>query len=297
MLRYFENKKQAAEYVKYRPSLTSEVTDCVMSFYRNQQTDGNSSKPSLMVDVGCGSGQATNAFHSCFNKIVGIDVSEQQLDQAKTQNVYENVEYLEGSAEEMPVSTGSVDLIVSTAASHWFDLPKFFKETERVLKPSGCLALIGYYIPAMRLLAQKNDDILAQKAAKLCEELSMRCAKDDDELLFRRSLARRRYRDIFEMIPFKTKVRNDSIHLYCLSSLQGICGLLSSFSFYQAFMEKQSSKLNENSPDFSETEPEEDPLFRLFNDLMELWNLDQDSANDLNIELDYEMFILLARKQ
>lgn len=28
--------------------------------------------------------------------------------------------------------------------AHWFDLPKFFTECKRVLRPRGCLSLVGY---------------------------------------------------------------------------------------------------------------------------------------------------------
>ena len=252
MLRYFENAKQAAQYVIHRPALTREVKNCIMSFYKTYQTKQSSSKPSLMVDVGCGSGQATQVFQRHFDKIIGIDISAQQLNQAKRQNTYENIQYLEGRAENMPVNTGSVDLMIASASAHWFDLPKFFLEAERALTPhSGCLALIGYYIPAMRLLAKKDDDILAKKAMQLCEDFHFSCAKDKNELSFPLNLPRKMYKDIFEMIPFETKERNDTIHLRCLSSLNGICGLLRSFSSYQSFLDKEFMRLQDNQPDFA----------------------------------------------
>lgn len=43
-------------------------------------------------------------------------------------------------AEEMPLDDNSVDLLTGFAAVHWFDTPRFMKEVERVLKPSGCVA-------------------------------------------------------------------------------------------------------------------------------------------------------------
>ena len=298
MLRYFENKEQAAKYATHRPSLNSEVTECVMNFYQSHQTETSSSKPSLMVDVGCGSGQATNAFHSYFDKIIGIDISVEQLNQAKKQNTYENIQYLEGRAENMPVNTSSADLVLATASSHWFDLPKFFQEVERVLKPTGCLALIGYYIPTLKLLSKKDDTILAENATKMFENVHLGCAKDVDKLSFPVHQSRKRFKDVFEMIPFETKERNDSIHLRCVSSVNGICGVLSSFATYQSFMEKhQLDDLKDNKPGFKKTTMSKvDPLLQFSDDLMKLWGLEKDTADDLNVELDYNLFILLTKK-
>ncbi|KAH7040932.1 uncharacterized protein B0I36DRAFT_311771 [Microdochium trichocladiopsis] len=45
-------------------------------------------------------------------------------------------------AEELAVvPAGSVDLIVSAAAAHWFDMPRFWRAAGRVLKPGGTVAL------------------------------------------------------------------------------------------------------------------------------------------------------------
>ena len=164
MMKYYENKKLAEHYVKYRPKLNVEVAECLMNFYKTHQLGDNScNQPRIMVDVGCGSGQSTNIFHSYFDEIIGTDVSKEQLDQARKQNMYKNIQYLEGNAENLPLASRSVDFLASTMAAHWFDLPQFFKEAERVLKPSGCLAIIGYGDPSLRLLSKKKTIILLNK--------------------------------------------------------------------------------------------------------------------------------------
>ncbi len=38
----------------------------------------------------------------------------------------------------------SVDLVTVAQAAHWFDLPRFYAEVARVLKPDGVIALWGY---------------------------------------------------------------------------------------------------------------------------------------------------------
>lgn len=49
-----------------------------------------------------------------------------------------------GTAEKLPFPDGSVDLLAAASAAHWFDVPKFLAEANRVLKPGGCMALLGF---------------------------------------------------------------------------------------------------------------------------------------------------------
>lgn len=55
-----------------------------------------------------------------------------------------NIHYQVASAEQLPFTDSSVDLITSGEALHWFDHSKFFEEAKRILKPRGTLAIIGY---------------------------------------------------------------------------------------------------------------------------------------------------------
>lgn len=48
------------------------------------------------------------------------------------------------SAEHSGLSDHSADLITVAQAIHWFNFDVFYAEVRRVLKPKGCLAVIGY---------------------------------------------------------------------------------------------------------------------------------------------------------
>jgi ubiquinone/menaquinone biosynthesis C-methylase UbiE len=52
-----------------------------------------------------------------------------------------------GCAEKIACPDSSVQLITAAQACHWFDLPKFYAEADRVLVPGGILALYGYRLP------------------------------------------------------------------------------------------------------------------------------------------------------
>ncbi len=52
------------------------------------------SKPfSLAVDVGCGTGQSSRPLGPYFDKVIGIDRSEEQLANARLESNSSNIEY------------------------------------------------------------------------------------------------------------------------------------------------------------------------------------------------------------
>jgi SAM-dependent methyltransferase len=52
----------------------------------------------------------------------------------------DGVEPVDGTAEEIPASDSSADLVVAGSAFHWFDLDRALPEIARVLIPGGMLA-------------------------------------------------------------------------------------------------------------------------------------------------------------
>ena len=53
------------------------------------------------------------------------------------------IAWIESPAENLPLPSGSVDLVTTGLAYHWFDQPRFLAEARRVLKPEGWLAIYG----------------------------------------------------------------------------------------------------------------------------------------------------------
>jgi SAM-dependent methyltransferase len=92
-------------------------------------------------DCGAGSGQATVALAARFEQVLGTDISAAQLASAPA---LANVQYRVTPAEASGLPDRSTDLITVAQALHWFDLPKFYAEVERVLKPQGVIAAWGY---------------------------------------------------------------------------------------------------------------------------------------------------------
>lgn len=95
----------------------------------------------LALECGAGSGQATLALAERFARVVAVDASRAQLAEAPP---HPRVEYRVAPAEATGLEAGSADLVAVAQALHWFDLPRFFAEADRVLAPRGVLAAWTY---------------------------------------------------------------------------------------------------------------------------------------------------------
>lgn len=122
----------AESYKAFRPSYPEEMFAWLASLAPARD---------LAWDCGAGSGQATVPLAAHFAHVLGTDISAAQLASAPS---HANVEYRVTPDEACGLADHSVDLITVAQALHWFDLPKFYAEAKRVLKPRGIIAVWGY---------------------------------------------------------------------------------------------------------------------------------------------------------
>ena len=141
--RHFETSDHSAAYALYRSSpptsLVRKLADSVRSGSR-----------ALAVDIGCGTGQSTFILSEYFDRVLGVDVSESQIKEARraseNNSKAKNVEFRVGSDSKLDLGDRSVDLVTSCQAAHWFDdLAAFYAEADRVLRPGGAIAVYGYH--------------------------------------------------------------------------------------------------------------------------------------------------------
>ena len=92
-------------------------------------------------DAGCGSGQLSTLLPARFARVIATDPSADQIAQARA---HPGVEYRQVSAEASGLEAGAVDLAVAAQAAHWFDLPRYYTEVRRVVRPGGLVALLAY---------------------------------------------------------------------------------------------------------------------------------------------------------
>jgi SAM-dependent methyltransferase len=118
----------------------------------------------MAVDLGTGNGQAAHGLAEYFDRVVGIDPSEEQLVHARP---HARVEYRRASAEATGMREHSADLMLAAQSFHWFKQEAFFPEVNRVLWPGGLLALSSYQLPVIgpnvdRVISELYSDYLGK---------------------------------------------------------------------------------------------------------------------------------------
>jgi arsenite methyltransferase len=95
-----------------------------------------------VLDLGCGAGNDVFVARSIVGetgKVTGLDFTDEMLDKARRNNVtmgYENVEFLKGDIEEIPLPGNIYDVVISNCVLSLVpDKQRAFSEIRRVLKP------------------------------------------------------------------------------------------------------------------------------------------------------------------
>lgn len=122
----------AASYATFRPEYPPALFEWLAALAPGRER---------VWDCGTGSGQAAQGLAPLFAEVVATDASAAQIAAAEGAA---NVRFRVAPAEQSGLEDASVDLLVVAQAAHWFDLPAFYAEARRVLRPGGVLALITY---------------------------------------------------------------------------------------------------------------------------------------------------------
>lgn len=130
----------------------------------------------LYLDIGCGTGNYTNALNKKGFKFIGIDPSIEMLQKAQSKN--QTIQWKIGSAEKTNLPQNSIDGIIGTLTiHHWSNLSRAFSELAYVLKPDSSIVIftstpkqmkgywLNHYFPKML-----EDSILQMPSLKDVKE-------------------------------------------------------------------------------------------------------------------------------
>ena len=121
-----------AHYAEFRPAYPDELFSWLAGLCAVHEA---------AWDCATGSGQAAVGLAPHFTKVVATDASSGQIAHAGGPSI---VSFRVAPAEASGLAGDSIDLVTVAQAAHWLDLPRFYAEAQRVLKPNGVLALWGY---------------------------------------------------------------------------------------------------------------------------------------------------------
>lgn len=100
------------------------------------------SRPLVGLDVGSGTGRYTPALARSFGPTTGIEPSTRMREVAQAHSAHPGVRYVHGSAEALPVASGSADYaLLSCSWHHVQDQPQAVQELARALRAGGRVLL------------------------------------------------------------------------------------------------------------------------------------------------------------
>ncbi|MBT3406404.1 methyltransferase domain-containing protein [Candidatus Woesearchaeota archaeon] len=197
-----------------------------------------------ILDIGCGTGQATLPLVQKQFKVTGLDISQQMIDVAKEK--CPNADFKVGTFEDAELAENTFDLIVSGMAWHWVSSKNRYNKVHRILKENGTLALFWSYqqkeksefVMAVSKILDKYDGVNRGPAGSLVKETA---DKDYNDL---------KKSDLFASVDIKTYEVNFDY------TLQNYIDLVTSYGWVQKLPDDKRTNLikdlNELSNSFTE---------------------------------------------
>ena len=127
----------AARYDRFRPRTPQALVEVLCRYARVE-------RPTLVVDLGCGTGLSTHIWSGVAEHVVGIEPNAAMLAAAEDGP---GVDYREAFAHDTGLASGSADIVTCSQSLHWMEPEPTFAEVERILRAGGVFAAYDYDWP------------------------------------------------------------------------------------------------------------------------------------------------------
>jgi len=154
--REFDWGRTSTDYAKYR-------SDYPESFYDTLQILGVGNPGQHILDLGTGTGILARAFAKRGALVTGIDISENQIKEARGLAAAEgvNATFLVCAAEEMEVPDAAFDVISAAQSWLYFDSAVVIPKVLRALKQRGYLVLTHFaWLPFKDPIARQSEALV-----------------------------------------------------------------------------------------------------------------------------------------
>lgn len=125
--------RYAARYRAYRPAYPDAIFDRLVAAIGPRRRHA--------VDLGAGTGQATNALLSRFERVTAI---EPDADMAALVAQNERLTLQVATAEAALLADGEVDAVLAATAFHWMDAHRVCPRIARWLRPGGAFMAVAF---------------------------------------------------------------------------------------------------------------------------------------------------------
>lgn len=159
-----EDKSRARLFYKY----LSKVYDTVNPFIWNERMRGEAlsmldiDEDDVVLDVGCGTGFATEGLLQHTDNVHGLDQSVHQLEKAWAKlGKHDPVSFYRGDAERLPFRDDTFDVVWSSGSiEYWPDPVATLRDMRRVAKPGGQVLVVGPNNPRTSVLKRLADAMM-----------------------------------------------------------------------------------------------------------------------------------------
>lgn len=275
----FKGANYADDYRKGRPKHPESLMAAILDFLKK---GFKLDELNLAVDVGCGPGESTEILQPHFKQVIGLDYSQEMIENALNHNTFANVDYKMSTAESMPmINDCSVDLVTAGRAIQYFEFDKFFSECKRILKPGG---VVAFYSSNHARFVIDEDPEKAEKLNDRFTKLRLEDTKGFWEGQI--GIKQRKYVDIH--VPFQDtkEIRDTSI---CLKSQTTFADFLQLFKSVPAFLK------------FAQVNGQEawnQVLERFIADFLSILQVSKDENYDkIILDVCHDYFVVMARNK
>jgi SAM-dependent methyltransferase len=276
-VRLFEGTAHAASYAAFRPAYPPSLLEAISTFITAHSGSGYDTA----VDVGCGSGQSTFFLTRLFRRVVGVDISKAQVENAQAKcrerQIPEGkeVEFRVGGCDSLPAGPSSVDLVSCGQAWHWLEAQELYREAARVLKPRGTLAVYGY-----------GNVVLANPECNRLVTDFYNNLRRGGYWHEKREHIDNKYQAVSLSEPFHVSERRD-LEMSCQMSLSHFTGYVSTWSGYCKFEEK-----HPNSTALHDLQEGLRAVLKPHN----LQQSNENDGEDPGLDMSFPLFLILGQK-
>lgn len=142
-------------------------------------------QPRMILDVGCGTGKLLRSASLRFPgaKLVGVDAAIEMVKQAQSSTPNGKIQFQQATAEALPFTDGSFDLVFSTMTfHHWHRQERGAAEVARVLTLEGRWLLAEFvpsgFMKSVRRLLRLHQFPDRSRLQKVAEGVGLKIVRD-----------------------------------------------------------------------------------------------------------------------